>query len=120
MVWVKRPTNLQLSSVTSPTYKIFPVVTVNSILVVVFQKIMFLFILNLILKIILSYITKSFYFFLERGKYLALDLGGTNFRVILVTLNEERRIKNESKIYKVPVHIQTGSGTAVIKHSFIH
>lgn len=62
----------------------------------------------------------KFLFSLERGKYLALDLGGTNFRIILITLNEEHGVKNDSKIYKVPVNIQTGSGTAVNKHSFIH
>ncbi|KAG1684922.1 Hexokinase type 2 [Nymphon striatum] len=45
----------------------------------------------------------------ENGKFLALDLGGTNFRVLLINLNNgECSIKNE--IYSVPSHIMTGPG----------
>lgn len=55
------------------------------------------------------------YFFLpERGKFLALDLGGTNFRVLLIELGENSYFHMESEIFKVPAHIQTGKGTEVI------
>lgn len=46
----------------------------------------------------------------ESGDFLALDLGGTNFRVLLISL-EEQEVKMESKIYLIPQHIMLGSGT---------
>jgi hexokinase len=49
----------------------------------------------------------------ERGEYLALDLGGTNFRVLLITLEGETKSNMKSKIYDVPDNIQKGSGTEV-------
>ncbi|MFH4978776.1 hypothetical protein AB6A40_005485 [Gnathostoma spinigerum] len=48
----------------------------------------------------------------ERGDFLALDLGGTNFRVLLITL-EGRDAKMCGKIYRVPDSIMKGSGTAL-------
>ncbi|KAG1684923.1 Hexokinase type 2 [Nymphon striatum] len=49
----------------------------------------------------------------ENGKFLALDLGGTNFRVLLINLNNgECSIKNE--IYSVPSHIMTGPGIEIL------
>lgn len=56
-------------------------------------------------------------YFLERGKFLALDLGGTNFRVIFVELGENNYFHMDSDIFKVPAHIQTGNGIQVIKHN---
>lgn len=50
----------------------------------------------------------------ERGKFLALDLGGTNFRVLLIELGENNYFHMDSEIFKVPTHIQTGKGTEVI------
>ena len=48
--------------------------------------------------------------FLERGKFLALDLGGTNFRILLVHLKEENRNEIQSKTYTIPDTIMLGSG----------
>lgn len=54
----------------------------------------------------------------ERGEFLALDLGGTNFRVLLITLEGEGRSSMKSKIYRVPDQIQKGTGTAVFGPDF--
>ncbi|XP_075158670.1 hexokinase A [Haematobia irritans] len=52
----------------------------------------------------------------ERGKFLALDLGGTNFRVLLIHLKEEHDFQMESRIYAIPQHIMLGSGTQLFDH----
>nr|CAB3253285.1 hexokinase-2-like [Phallusia mammillata] len=58
----------------------------------------------------------------ERGSFLALDLGGTNFRVLLVKINEpdaknsKPNIEMDSQIYKMPEDVITGSGTALFDH----
>lgn len=51
----------------------------------------------------------------EQGDYLALDLGGTNFRVILIRLigKESEMI---SKIFRIPETLMHGTGTEVNKH----
>lgn len=68
----------------------------------------------------LLYTTYVFLFYhLERGKFLALDLGGTNFRVLLIELGENNYFHMDSEIFKVPTHIQTGKGTEVIKFYLI-
>ncbi|XP_030375921.1 hexokinase type 2-like [Scaptodrosophila lebanonensis] len=46
----------------------------------------------------------------ERGKYLALDLGGTNFRVLLVHLKSEYDVDIQSKSYVMGQALMTGSG----------
>lgn len=51
----------------------------------------------------------------EKGQFLALDLGGTNFRVLLITLNG-RHFDMQSKIYVVPKEIMTGPGEALFDH----
>lgn len=43
----------------------------------------------------------------ESGKYLAVDLGGTNLRVCRVTLNGDTEVDQEK--YALPAHIKTGS-----------
>jgi len=48
----------------------------------------------------------------EKGDFLALDLGGTNFRVLLISLDGQE-VKMESKIYLIPQHIMIGSGSQV-------
>lgn len=48
----------------------------------------------------------------ERGDYLALDLGGTNFRVLLIRLND-RGAEMSGKIYSIPDAVKKGSGIAV-------
>jgi len=48
----------------------------------------------------------------EKGDFLALDLGGTNFRVLLISLDGDNSSggKMESKIYAVDKHIMLGPG----------
>uniref|UniRef100_A0A1L8EBN0 Phosphotransferase n=1 Tax=Haematobia irritans TaxID=7368 RepID=A0A1L8EBN0_HAEIR len=52
----------------------------------------------------------------EIGKYLALDLGGTNFRVLLVTLKGHHEAVVESEIYAVPKEIMLGPGEELFDH----
>lgn len=54
----------------------------------------------------------------EHGEFLALDLGGTNFRVlrVRVTDNGLQRVEMENQIYAIPEDIMRGSGTQV--HSY--
>nr|CCN27375.1 hexokinase [Crassostrea angulata] len=51
----------------------------------------------------------------ENGNFLALDLGGTNFRVLLINLNGQE-VTMESKIYLIPQHIMTGTGEQLFDH----
>lgn len=46
----------------------------------------------------------------ERGKYLALDLGGTNFRVLLVNLISETETDMQSKSYTMAKSLITAPG----------
>lgn len=46
------------------------------------------------------------------GDFLALDLGGTNFRVLLIRL-DGKQCKMEGKIFRVPEHIMKGTGASV-------
>ncbi|XP_049712398.1 hexokinase-2 isoform X2 [Elephas maximus indicus] len=54
----------------------------------------------------------------EHGEFLALDLGGTNFRVlwVKVTDNGLQRVEIENKIYAIPEDIMRGSGTQLFDH----
>ncbi|CAG2117936.1 unnamed protein product, partial [Medioppia subpectinata] len=45
----------------------------------------------------------------EKGRYMALDLGGTNFRVILIDLNT-KEAKMESEIFKIPDQLMASDG----------
>lgn len=60
---------------------------------------------------------KNIFFSAERGKFLALDLGGTNFRVLLIELSGEH-FEMKSKIFPIPQHIMLGSGEQVGKMQF--
>lgn len=51
----------------------------------------------------------------ERGKFLSLDLGGTNFRVLLIELSENH-FEMKSKIFAIPQHIMLGSGEQLFDH----
>ncbi|CAJ0927278.1 unnamed protein product, partial [Mesorhabditis belari] len=51
----------------------------------------------------------------EEGDFLALDLGGTNFRVLLIQIHN-REAKMTSKIFRVPDHVMKGSGEALFDH----
>uniref|UniRef100_A0A3Q1ESE0 Phosphotransferase n=1 Tax=Acanthochromis polyacanthus TaxID=80966 RepID=A0A3Q1ESE0_9TELE len=48
----------------------------------------------------------------EKGDYLALDLGGTNFRVLYVRVVEEQQkvVKMDSKICSIPQEMMLGTG----------
>jgi hexokinase len=53
----------------------------------------------------------------EKGKFLALDLGGTNFRVLLIELEgSPHQTKMVSKIFAVPHDIMVGPGTGLFDH----
>lgn len=49
----------------------------------------------------------------ETGQVLALDLGGTNFRVLLIDLRGNTKIELTSKIFVIPQSIMTGDGKNV-------
>lgn len=51
----------------------------------------------------------------ETGKFLALDLGGTNFRVLLIEL-VNKECKMDSDIYEIPEEIRTGTGKELFDH----
>lgn len=50
-------------------------------------------------------------YILEHGRFLALDLGGTNFRVLLIELGDKCTM--DSRIYAVPQPIMVGPGEGV-------
>ncbi|XP_021956694.1 hexokinase type 2 isoform X2 [Folsomia candida] len=53
----------------------------------------------------------------EKGKFLALDLGGTNFRVLLIDLEGgSTTAKMVSKIYAVPTAVMVGPGDGLFDH----
>lgn len=52
----------------------------------------------------------------EKGEFLALDLGGTNFRVLLITLGENRHSEMISRIFRIPDSIMKGTGEALFDH----
>ncbi|KAJ8266840.1 hypothetical protein GJAV_G00135280 [Gymnothorax javanicus] len=54
----------------------------------------------------------------EKGDFLALDLGGTNFRVLHVRVEEDkqRMIKMDSKICAIPQEIMVGPGEQLFDH----
>lgn len=47
---------------------------------------------------------------LEKGDFLALDLGGTNFRVILLKMDPESELDCIVKYYTVPEPLRLGEG----------
>ncbi|XP_038006369.1 hexokinase-3 isoform X2 [Motacilla alba alba] len=51
----------------------------------------------------------------EKGDFLALDLGGTNFRVLVVRITEDG-ITMASEIYVIPVEIMQGTGEELFDH----
>ncbi|XP_078140206.1 hexokinase HKDC1-like [Centroberyx gerrardi] len=54
----------------------------------------------------------------EDGQYLALDLGGTNFRVLLVKIHSglRRSIRLYNKIYTIPLEVMQGTGEELFDH----
>lgn len=51
----------------------------------------------------------------ESGNFLALDLGGTNFRVLLITLKGST-VSMENKIFPIAEDIMLGPGTQLFDH----
>jgi hypothetical protein len=51
----------------------------------------------------------------EKGDFLALDLGGTNFRVLLVRVRNGKRrgVEMHNKIYSIPQEVMHGTGEEV-------
>ncbi|XP_062957835.1 hexokinase-1 [Cynocephalus volans] len=54
----------------------------------------------------------------EHGDFLALDLGGTNFRVLLVKIRsgKKRTVEMHNKIYAIPIEIMQGTGEELFDH----
>ncbi|TFK00552.1 Hexokinase-2 [Platysternon megacephalum] len=54
----------------------------------------------------------------ERGDFLALDLGGTNFRVLLVQVGsrEQGGVQIVSEVYSIPPHVAQGPGSQLFDH----
>ncbi|KAK1154424.1 hexokinase-2 isoform X1 [Acipenser oxyrinchus oxyrinchus] len=54
----------------------------------------------------------------ESGEFLALDLGGTNFRVLRVKVsdNGKQKVEMENQIYAIPEDLMRGSGTQLFDH----
>lgn len=52
----------------------------------------------------------------ENGDFLALDLGGTNFRVLLVKIRSGKRrsVEMHNKIYAIPIEVMQGTGEEVV------
>ncbi|XP_021265806.1 hexokinase-3-like isoform X4 [Numida meleagris] len=50
----------------------------------------------------------------ERGEFLALDLGGTNFRVLVVRVTQD--IHMASEIYVIPTAVMQGTGKELFDH----
>jgi len=51
----------------------------------------------------------------EEGRFLALDLGGTNFRVLLIDISEGY-FEMESKIYSISEELMLGEGSMLFDH----
>lgn len=54
----------------------------------------------------------------EHGDFLALDLGGSSFRVLLVQVQSGQRhkVKMHQKIYSIPQETMQGTGEEVKHH----
>ncbi|KAA8592945.1 hypothetical protein FQN60_018400 [Etheostoma spectabile] len=52
----------------------------------------------------------------EQGEFLALDLGGTNFRVLLVKVmaDGKQAVEMEDQIYAIPEHLMRGCGSEAV------
>lgn len=54
------------------------------------------------------------HFLIEMGQYLALDLGGTNYRLLLVNFHAPQTPPTiEADVYTISPELQTGSGSEV-------
>lgn len=55
------------------------------------------------------------FMFKEQGEFLALDLGGSSFRILLVKVkgNGGQKVEMEDQVYDIPELVMRGSGTEV-------
>ncbi|KAI7686995.1 Hexokinase type 2 [Sarcoptes scabiei] len=51
----------------------------------------------------------------EKGKFMALDLGGTNFRVLVIDIDGDA-FAMDNEIYAIPQEIMVGSGVQLFDH----
>lgn len=51
----------------------------------------------------------------EKGDFIALDLGGSNFRILRVKVTQDKKqpVQMESQVYDTPDDIVHGSGSRV-------
>lgn len=58
----------------------------------------------------------------EKGDFIALDLGGSNFRILRVKVSHEKKqtVQMESEIYDTPEDIINGTGARVGLQRNIH
>merc|ERR1719369_1092860 len=52
----------------------------------------------------------------EVGKFLALDLGGTNFRVVLVEIGLDEKFEMDSQVFAISKETMQGSGENLMDH----
>merc|ERR1712241_986311 len=52
----------------------------------------------------------------EFGKFLALDLGGTNFRVVLVDIGPNEKFEMDSQVFAISKETMQGSGENLMDH----
>ena len=54
----------------------------------------------------------------EKGTFIALDLGGTNFRVLLIEMQPgtDEAILMDSQIYRIPNEVMKGTGDSLFDH----
>ena len=60
--------------------------------------------------VVVDWATNDLTFNAEEGDYLALDLGGTNFRVILLRIKAGAVVGEEVQYYQVPEDVRLGEG----------
>ena len=52
----------------------------------------------------------------EVGKFLALDLGGTNFRVLVIDIEDGKKFQMDSKVFAIAKEIMEGAGDQLFDH----
>lgn len=63
-----------------------------------------------------NYLPSGYVIPAEQGEFLALDLGGSKFKVLQVKVsdNGKRNVQMESETYPIPEEIMNGRGSEVI------
>ena len=52
----------------------------------------------------------------EVGKFLALDLGGTNFRVLVIDIEPDKKFRMDSEVFAISEEIMEGPGHQLFDH----